>query len=98
MRLMRNTVILITSDHGEGLNPEEDHGHRYHGPNLYDEVMRVPLIFIGKGWEPQRVDTPVSLIDMTPTLVDLGGAPQDPEFRGISLVPWLKPRVMVVIH
>lgn len=87
--LLENTVVVLTSDHGEGLDKEDDHGKLYHGPTLYDEVMRVPLLVWAPGLEPQRIKTPVSLIDLLPTFLELAGLPEDPELRGVSLVPWL---------
>ncbi|MDP6945474.1 MAG: sulfatase-like hydrolase/transferase, partial [Myxococcota bacterium] len=82
----------LTSDHGEGLDESDDHGHRYHGPTLYDEVVRVPLLVCGPGVVPRRVSTVVSLIDLAPTFAALAGLDQDPSFRGISLGPWLEGR------
>jgi len=87
--LANDLTIVLTSDHGEGIDPENDHGTRFHGPNLYDEAMHIPLLFVVPGVEPHRVKTAVSLIDLTPTFVDLLGAPPDPAFRGVSLKPYL---------
>ena len=84
-----NTVVVLWSDHGEGLDPKEDHGTRYHSKNLYDELIRVPLIISGPGMTPRRVATPVSMIDMTPTLMDWLGEDVDVDFRGRSLKPFI---------
>ena len=88
--LLENTVIVFLSDHGEALNKEEDHGDLWHGANLFDEVIRVPLLISGPGLTPGRVSTPVTLLDVLPTLRELAGLPTDPTLRGISLVPSLK--------
>src|SRR5690606_14281634 len=88
--LLEDTVIVLTSDHGEGLDEAEDDGHRFHGPVLHDEAVRVPLIVAAPGLEPRRVDTPVSLIDLAPTLVDLASLEPFAEHRGLSLRPWLE--------
>lgn len=88
--LLDNTVVVLTSDHGEGLDAAEDHGHRFHGPVLYDEAMRVPLIVTGPGLAPRRVETPVSLIDLAPTLLDVAGLEAHEAHRGVTLVPWLE--------
>jgi arylsulfatase A-like enzyme len=69
-RLLRDTVILLTADHGEEL---WEHGNVEHGHSLYDEVVRVPLIVFGPGIPPGRVDAPVSLVDVAPTLERLAG-------------------------
>lgn len=88
--LMDDLVIVLLSDHGEGLDPKEDHGTRFHSKNLYDELLRVPLIVSGPGIAPRRVETAVSLIDLVPTTMDLVGADPDPAYRGVSLVPYLR--------
>lgn len=85
-----NTVVILWSDHGEGLNPAEDHGAKYHSKNVYDELVRVPLIVSGPGMKARRVATAVSMIDMVPTLMDWLRVPLDPEFRGVSLVPYIE--------
>jgi len=84
-----NTVVLLWSDHGEGLDKKEDHGALYHSKNLYDELIRVPFIMTGPGIKPGRVKTPVSMIDLTPTLMDWLRQDLDPAFRGVSLAPFL---------
>lgn len=89
--VLDSAVVFMTADHGEGLDESEDHGQRYHGPNLYDEVVRVPLIAVGPGIQQRRVRTPVSLIDLLPTVLGLATTPP-PEgaIRGQSLEPWLR--------
>ena len=88
--LLENTLIVLTSDHGEGLDEADDHGHRYHGPNLHDEVVRVPLMVCGAGVTPGRVPTSVSLIDLPPTFLEVADVSPSPEHRGVSLQPWLQ--------
>ena len=66
-----NTVVLFTSDHGEGFG---EHGDFLHGVSLYDEMMRVPLILAGPGIpKSKRVPTPVSHLDLVPTLASILG-------------------------
>lgn len=88
--LTDDLVVVFTSDHGEALDREQDHGTLNHSRNLYDELVRVPLIITGPGIKPGRVRTPVSLIDFVPTMLELAGLPHDPELRGMSLTPWLR--------
>ena len=88
--LMENTIVVVSSDHGEGLREEEDHGHLFHGATLYDEVMRIPLIIASPRWPHRVVDTPVSLIDLAPTFIELAGLEPKEDARGISLKPWLE--------
>lgn len=79
-----NTIVVLTSDHGEGLG---DHGQMLHGPNVYDEDIGVPLAFAIPGIEGRVIDETVGTIDLPPTLVDLLGGPAEPGDRGRSLVP-----------
>jgi arylsulfatase A-like enzyme len=74
-RLQDSTVVVLTSDHGEEFY---EHGSRDHGPTLYEELVRVPLIVRGPGIKSQVVDTPVQLIDLYATLSQLAGATSPP--------------------
>ncbi len=69
----RSTLILL-SDHGEGLG---DHGEEEHGILLYREALQVPLIMKLPGGRlgGRRVATPVALVDVTPTVLELAGVP-----------------------
>ncbi|HWP64794.1 MAG TPA: sulfatase [Candidatus Limnocylindria bacterium] len=73
--LERETILVVTSDHGEAFY--EHHDKWGHGMMIYDEIMRVPLIAWGPGRLPagRRVRTPVSLVDVPPTILELAGAP-----------------------
>lgn len=64
------TVIVITSDHGEAFG---EHGQRYHGRQLYDESVRVPLVFFAHGLPHRRVAAPVSTLDAAETVAHLLG-------------------------
>lgn len=88
--LMDDTIVVITADHGEGLKKKEDHGHLYHGQTLYDELIHVPMIVHVPFAEPRRVDRPVALIDVLPTLLELTGVTTDVTMRGFSLSPYLQ--------
>ena len=81
--LRPSDVVVVFSDHGEEF---WDHGEFEHGHALYDEVLRVPFIVRAPGVRAQRIAEPVSLLDLTPTVLDLLGMP-DPDARGLSLVP-----------
>ncbi len=82
--LAENTIIVMVSDHGEGLG---SHTQMLHGPNVYEEDLHIPLAFYIPGVPGRVIDTPVGNIDLVPTLVDLLGAPPGPADRGRSLVP-----------
>jgi arylsulfatase A-like enzyme len=78
-----DTVIILTSDHGEAF---QDHGLFFHGQNLYDEVIKVPLLIRVPGWKPRRVEGPISLVDVAPTYLDLMDISVPQDFEGQSLV------------
>lgn len=85
--ILDNTVVLFTSDHGEFLG---DHGLLFKGPMLYDSLTRVMLMAAGPGIAEGKVVTDaVSTVDLTPTLLDLGGATSDKAYHGQSLLPHL---------
>jgi len=68
-----NTVVVITSDHGEEFF---EHGNLMHSTTLYEEMLNVPLIIRLQGGQAGRViEEPVSQADLTPTLLDLLGLP-----------------------
>lgn len=82
--LDRDTLVIFTSDHGEHLG---DRGLWEKGC-FYDSAARIPLVVAGPG-VPQdtTVDTPVSLIDLAPTICEAFGVPPLPGARGHSLLP-----------
>ena len=89
--LREETLVVFVSDHGEAL---ADHGMVGHGGQLWDELLRVPWILSLPGRLPagHRVDAPVELLDLAPTVLDLLGleASLHPSFQGRSLVPLLE--------
>ena len=94
--LREETALAFASDHGESwgerfADKEAVKGtYHMHGATVYDEIAEVPLIVSAPGRvEPGVVRSQVSLVDLTPTLLDLGGAPLD-GVDGVSLVPLLE--------
>jgi arylsulfatase A-like enzyme len=83
------SLIILLSDHGEALG---DHGEADHGVFLYREVMHVPLIIKLPGQEEggRRVQAPVQLIDIAPTIMEWAGVPKDAQLQGKSLIPALR--------
>ncbi len=77
-RMADNTVILFVSDHGDML------GERglWFKMNFFEGSARVPLMIAAPGWTPGRIDTPVSTLDVTPTLAGLAGIDIS------SIAPW----------
>jgi arylsulfatase len=77
-------ALLLTADHGEAFG--EDGYYLAHGHSLGLDQIRVPLLVRGPGARSARsVRTPVSLIDVGPTLLALAGVEAPPEFRGRPL-------------
>ncbi len=88
--LLDSTVLIITADHGEEFL---DHGSVLHGGQLFDESIHVPLIFSNPRIfnTPERISTPVELIDLMPTILELTGSPASSSVRmqGTSLLQHL---------
>lgn len=85
---MENTLVVFTSDHGEGLRDYE--GIPYaanHGEPIYDALTHVPLVLHHPQLKPRVVDELVSAVDLLPTLLDLLGLAADPQLPGHSLEP-----------
>ncbi|MEN8154099.1 MAG: sulfatase [Acidobacteriota bacterium] len=84
----KNTIVIITSDHGEGL---WDHGRMGHGYYLYREEIQVPLIIkFPEGFDPKRIDTNVTTIDILPTVRDALGLQDSKTDSGKSLIPLIR--------
>lgn len=88
LKLLKNSLMVILSDHGEGRSSIENQNHFAHGGTLYDNVIRVPLIIYFKGITSQMIDTQVSTVDIFPTILDLslGRIPTLYDLDGKSLV------------
>lgn len=85
MKLDQNTLVVLTSDHGES------HGEHnlYFGRDLHRSCLHVPLIFNfpqQDGLRAHRVHNQVRLIDITPTILDYLGIKVDFDFNGKSLL------------
>jgi choline-sulfatase len=86
LRLLEDTVVVYTSDHGEGLGARGIYGKF----SLYDESAAVPMVLAGPGVPSGQIcRTPVSLIDTFPTAVETVGArlaDSDVDLPGRSLL------------
>jgi arylsulfatase A-like enzyme len=83
--LWDDVLVMVTSDHGEGL---WDHGERDHGTDLYEEQIDVPLLVkfpVGDGIAPTVTDAIVGHVDLAPTLLTTLGLPVPGEYRGADL-------------
>lgn len=86
--LLDESLVVIVSDHGEEFY---DHGRLDHFLSTHQEILRVPLIMRGPGVPAGlRVASPVSLVDLVPTLLEFTGLPTRPDAEGLSLVPLLQ--------
>jgi choline-sulfatase len=85
--LLNRILIVLTSDHGEGLS---EHGENAHGYFVYQSTLHVPLIVHwpegSKRVPNDRIDEPASLLDVAPTILDALGLPRAGEMRGRSLI------------
>jgi arylsulfatase A-like enzyme len=82
-----HTVVIISADHGEVFG---EHGQFRHAFELWEPLVRVPLIVMGPGVTAKRTDALRSLIDLAPTIMDLMGKKPLPQFYGQSLVSELR--------
>jgi arylsulfatase A-like enzyme len=88
--LYRNTMIILTSDHGEEFF---DHEGWYHGHTLYEELIRIPLIikFPHSPFKNARIANTVRIVDIMPTILDQLDIDYSPySLDGVSLIPYLK--------
>jgi arylsulfatase A-like enzyme/Flp pilus assembly protein TadD len=74
--LSESTLVVVAGDHGEALG---EHGERSHGLLLYEPTLRVPWIVRGPAVRPAAVvRTPVALVDLAPTVLELLALPPLP--------------------
>ncbi len=101
-KLYDNTLLVFTSDHGEGFG---EHGAIGHVQNLYDEMLHVPLVI-----KPLRGDARMARLstvraqmvphqDIVPTILELAQIPSMPGSRGTSiLAPGREPLLIAETH
>lgn len=83
-KLAANTAVVVFGDHGEAWG---EHKIYFHGQNLTEEQLRVPLIIAVPGRKPVVSDDEAGLIDVGPTLLDLLGLAPPTTMHGRSLLP-----------
>ena len=81
-----NTILVFWGDHGWHLG-EKRHWSK---STLWEESTRAPLMIVAPGYKPGRCNTPVSFLDIYPTLIELAGLKPKAELEGTSLVPLMK--------
>jgi arylsulfatase A-like enzyme len=89
---LKNAMWVITSDHGEGLG---NHNYLGHGERIYQEQLRVPLIFhfSDERYPPQKIQPLVRHVDLLPTVAELmKWKAKDQLFplEGVSLAPLIR--------
>jgi len=87
-----DTLVIVVSDHGEAFG---EHGFGGHRLSLHEEELLVALIVRAPGIAPRRVATPVSLVDVAPTILELLDVSPLPPAAGASLVPALHGETVV---
>ena len=99
LNLYDNTIIVVTTDHGEVFNSAHEHSPYTdkksiftHGQTMYDEELHVPLIIklpkdLYKG--PVSVHYQVRNIDIAPTVCELMGFKMPDSYQGQSLMPFI---------
>jgi arylsulfatase A-like enzyme len=83
-----DTAVLFLSDHGEELF---DHGNVEHGRTLFEEQLRIPLIWRIPGQSGgRRIAEPIDQVDVAPTLLELAGLPVPTDLPGRSFAAALR--------
>jgi hypothetical protein len=78
-----DTILVVFGDHGDGFGEDGIFGHQY---SVHNSIIRVPLLIRDPTGtlEPGTVSTPVSLVDVYPTVLGLAGV-SAPDTRAIDL-------------
>lgn len=82
--LMKNTIVVFTSDHGEAFG---EHGTRFHGLSLWEHQIHVPLMIYVPWHGGRRVKQRVSLVDLPRTLIHLAGLDDPEDLQGRVIIP-----------
>ncbi|MEN9535366.1 MAG: hypothetical protein RIR37_639 [Verrucomicrobiota bacterium] len=89
-QIQDNTIVIITADHGDDLYEQGvtlGHGLTFNGANY---ANRVPMIIHLPGTTPRVISEAVRLVDVAPSIADLVGIPQAPDWEGQSFASWLR--------
>lgn len=81
---LNNTLVVVTSDHGESFGEHQDHGH---GNSLYMPLLHVPLVVFFPPQVPagRQIVDPISLRDLPATILELAGIGSKAKVPGYSL-------------
>lgn len=102
LKLYEKTIIILCADHGEELG-ERGTFNRFGNQNLYQEVIRVPLLirypYMSLNSKGKRMEALVGLVDIMPTILDLLGIPSDSlNLQGTSLSGLISTGTNVPVH
>jgi arylsulfatase A-like enzyme len=87
------TVVVVTADHGEEF---QEHGRLKHGSQLYEELVRVPLVIAGPGIPTGTRDDLVQGIDLFPTVAAIVDVPAPSGLSGHTLLSAAGERAVVI--
>jgi len=89
-KLFDDSLIVFAADHGEGLG---EHGEKNHGFFIYNSTLHIPLVIklpaTTADASPRAVASPVSLVDVMPTVLQDLGVPIPASVQGRSLLGML---------
>lgn len=86
LNYFKNSIIIISADHGDAFGEHGTFGHggKYY-PQLYDEVIHIPLIIHGLNQKGIKIDRQVQLLDLGPTICNILKISTPPYLLGNSL-------------
>ncbi|MEZ4227051.1 MAG: sulfatase [Polyangiaceae bacterium] len=87
----KRTALIITADHGEAFG---EHGRNQHAHELYEELVKVPLLVYAPGLDAAHVKGNHTHLDLAPTILELMGKATPSGMQGRSLVPALRGETM----
>lgn len=99
LNLYEKTIIVLCSEHGEELG-ERRTFNRFGNQNLYQEVIRIPLIikYPSLQLKGRRINSLVQIVDIMPTVLDLLKIPAGHDLQGSSLASLIKNDTNEIIH
>ncbi len=78
--LLEESIVLISADHGDAFG---EHGYYGHPRKLDEEVIRVPMLICGGDTAQQTISTPVSGLQLVPTILDIAGVESDSPYASL---------------
>ncbi len=85
-----NTIIILTSDHGEGFMEHKLIGHT---DIMYNELLKIPLLIRWPELQRKTIESQVRSIDIMPTILDFLGIQPPSLLQGVSLSPKIKGKI-----